>query len=123
MAFNSAATRNSTWIATKALSMIGAASVDNPPSASDMALALDRLDTINQDLADRGIYYQPDLDQTPASVAKWIANALALDLKPDFGDRTPVGQDAIQPQTAVDANLRRIGAENLAYGPQKVSYF
>src|SRR5690242_15216033 len=101
MAFPVSATRNSSWIATQALSRIGASSVDNPPSAEDLALALDRLDVVASNLQARGIVYIADLDSVPAGVAHELANALGLALMPDFGDLSPEGQSAIPPQPAI----------------------
>ncbi len=123
MAFPVTPTRNSSWIATQALTRIGAASVDNPASAEDLALALDRLDVVASNLQGRGVLYVADLDMTPAGIAHELANALALALQPDFGDATPPGQGALPPQAQIDANLRRITADLVSYGPQQVSFF
>lgn len=122
MAFPVTPTRDSTWIATKALSRIGASSVDNPPSAEDLALALDALDATVANLQGRGIIYIADLDSVPSGVAQELSDALARDLLPDFGDLTG-GQSSIPPQAQIDANLKRIMADVPSYGPQKVSYF
>jgi len=123
MAFPINLTRDGSWIATSALTRIGAASVDNPPSAEDLALALDRLDVISQNLAARGIILVADLDRTPAAIAQEMANALALSLQADFGSNAPPGSGALPPQEAIDANLRRITADTIAYGPQQAAYF
>ena len=77
---------------------IGAASVDNPASPEDLALALDRLDVLVQNLQGRGILYLADVDTTPSSIAHEVANALALSLQPDFGDNTPPGSGALPSQ-------------------------
>jgi hypothetical protein len=123
MSFASGATRNSIWIATQALTRIGAASVDNPPSAEDLTLAIDRLDVIAQNLQARGILYLADLDATPSGIAHEVANALALSLQPDFGNTAPPGQGAIPSQGEIDMNLRRITADLVSYGPQQVTFF
>ena len=123
MAFPVTPTRDSNWIAAQALSRLGAASVDNPPSAEDLALALDRLDVVASNLQGRGIVYVADIDTTPAGIAHELANALALALQPDFGDPTPQGQGPLPPQAVIDDNLKRITADLVSYGPQKVSFF
>ena len=123
MTFPVSPTRNSSWIATQALTRIGAASVDNPPAAEDLALALDRLDVVSSNLQGRGVIYLADLDATPAAIAHELANALALALQPDFGSETPPGQGALPPQAQIDANLRRITADLVSYGPAQVSFF
>ncbi len=123
MAFPVTPTRNSSWIATQALTRLGAASVDNPASAEDLALALDRLDVVTSNLQGRGIVYVADLDSTLAAIAHELANALALSLQPDFGDETPQGQGALPPQAQIDVNLKRITADLVGYGPQLVSFF
>src|SRR5260370_41151351 len=117
MPFPTSATRDSVWIASNALARIGAASVDNPASAEDLALALDRLDVIAKNLAARGILYLADVDATPSGIAHEVANALALSLQPDFGSNAPPGSGALPAQEAIDANLRRITADLIAYGP------
>jgi|SRR5580704_19610378 hypothetical protein len=123
MAFPVTPTRNSSWIATAALNRLGKASVDNPASAEDLALALDRLDVVASNLQGRGVVYLADLDATPAALAHELANALALALQPEFGDDTPQGQGALPPQAVIDANLRRITSDLVGYGPQLVSFF
>jgi hypothetical protein len=123
MTFPVTPARNSSWIATQALSRIGAASVDNPASAEDLALALDRLDVVASNLQGRGVLYVADLDTTPAGIAHELANALALALQPDFGDATPPGQGALPAQAQIDANLKRITADLVSYGPQQTSFF
>ncbi|MBW0001926.1 MAG: hypothetical protein JO216_00440 [Hyphomicrobiales bacterium] len=123
MTFPTSASRGSIWIATSALSRIGAASVDNPVSPEDLALALDRLDVVVQNLQGRGVLYLADVDTTPSALAHEIANALALSLQPDFGDNAPPGTGALPPQDAIDANIRRITADLVSYGPQQATYF
>jgi hypothetical protein len=123
MTFPVTPARNSSWIATQALSRIGAASVDNPASAEDLALALDRLDVVASNLQGRGVLYVADLDTTPAGIAHELANALALALQPDFGHATPPGQGSLPAQAQIDANLKRITADLVSYGPQQVSFF
>jgi hypothetical protein len=123
MTFATSATRDSSWIATNALTRIGAASVDNPASPEDLALALDRLDVLVQNLQGRGILYLADVDTIPSSIAHEVANALALSLQPDFGDNTPPGSGALPSQDVIDANLRRITADLVSYGPQQATYF
>src|SRR5260370_40972393 len=118
MPFPTSATRDSVWIASNALARIGAASVDNPASAEDLALALDRLDVIAQNLAARGILYLADIDATPSGIAHEAANALALSLQPDFGNNTPPGSGALPSQEAINANRRLITPEPIASGPQ-----
>jgi hypothetical protein len=122
MTFINNVTRDSKWIATKALTRLGVASVDNPPSAEDMQLALDQLDTTYQDLSTRGVIYLADLDQTPASYATWLAERLAIDLKGDYGNQAPDGQSALRPMPMVEVALRRLSADTPSYGPQKVEF-
>ena len=123
MTFSTSASRDSSWIATSALSRIGAASVDNPVSPEDLALALDRLDVVVQNLQGRGVLYLADVDNTPSALAHEIANALALSLQPDFGNNAPPGSGALPPQDAIDTNIRRITADLVSYGPQQATYF
>jgi hypothetical protein len=123
MSFPVTPTRNSSWIATQALTRIGAASVDNPAAPEDLALALDRLDVVASNLQGRGVLYVADLDTTPVAIAHELASALALSLMPDFGDETPQGQGALPTQAQIDTNLKRITADLVGYGPQVVSYF
>lgn len=122
MAFIVTPTRDSTWIATQALSRIGASSVDNPPSPEDLTLAIDRLDAVAQNLQGRGVLYIADLDSVPSGIAHELANAVGLALQPDFGDNSPPGSGAIPSQVQIDANLRRITADMVAYGPQTVRF-
>jgi hypothetical protein len=122
MTFIPTSVRDSTWIAEQALFRLLKASVDNPPAAEDLALALDRLDSVYQNLQGRGVVYVADLDQTPAGIAEELAWALAAGLKASFGDMTPEGQDAIPPSAVTNANLRRISSADPSYGPQKVSF-
>jgi hypothetical protein len=123
MSFATSSIRDSTWIATSALTRIGAASVDNPAPVEDLALALDRLDVVVQNLQARGILYLADVDRTPSGIAHELANALALSLQPDFGDNTPPGAGALPPQDVIDANLRRQTADLVSYGPQQATYY
>ena len=123
MTFPTSATRDSSWIAASALSRIGAASVDNPSSPEDLALALDRLDVLVQNLQGRGILYLADVDTTPSALAHEIANALALSLQPDFGNNTPPGAGALPSQDVINANIRRITADLVSYGLQHTTYF
>ncbi|MBV9974387.1 MAG: hypothetical protein JO105_03235 [Hyphomicrobiales bacterium] len=123
MTFPTSATRDSSWIATSALSRIGAASVDNPASPEDVALALDRLDVVVQNLQGRGVLYLADVDDTPSALAHEIANALALSLQPDFGNNAQPGSGALPSQDVTDANIRRITADLVSYGVQRVAYF
>jgi hypothetical protein len=116
-------TRDLDWIATQALTRVGAVSVDNPASAEDLALAQDRVDVVAQDLQARGICYVADLDSTPAGLAHQLANAVAISLLADFGDRSPPGQNPLPPLALVENNLRRISSDLISYGPQQVSYF
>jgi hypothetical protein len=123
MSFATSPVRDSAWIAASALTRIGASSVDNPASPEDLALALDRLDVVAQNLQARGILYLADLDATPSGIANELANALALSLQPDFGANAPPGSGALPTQDAIDANLRRISAELISYGPQQALFF
>ena len=116
-------TRDSNWIATKCLSRLGAASVDNPPSAEDMQLALDQLDATLQDLMKRGLCYLADLDKCDAPLATWLAERVAIELKPDFGNNTPDGQSALKPLALVELAIRRLSADVPSYGPQTVSFY
>lgn len=122
MSFIPTPVRDSTWIAEQALFRLLKASVDNPPAAEDLALALDRLDSVYQNLQGRGVVYVADLDQTPAAIAEELAWALASALKASFGDMTPEGQDAIPSSVVTNANLRRISSADPSYGPQKVTF-
>jgi hypothetical protein len=97
--------------------------VDNPPSAEDMQLALDQLDATLQDLMKRGICYLADLDQCDASLATWLAERVAIELKPDFGNNTPDGQSALKPLALVELAIRRLSADQPSYGPQTVSFY
>jgi hypothetical protein len=123
MTFPVGATRNSTWIAASALTRIGAVSVDNPASAEDLTLALDRLDVIVQNLQGRGILYLGDVDTTPSALAEEIAKSLALSLMPDFGNNAPQGSGALPTQAEIDSNIRRINSDLPSYGPQQASYW
>lgn len=115
-------TRNSNWIANKALVKLGKASVDNLPAAEDMTLALDALDATIQDLMERGVCYIPDLDSTPAAYADWLAERAAINLKADYGYSTPDGQGALKPIGMVELALRRLSADTPSYGPQQVEF-
>lgn len=123
MAYIVNATRDSRWIANKALVRLGTSSVDNPPSADDLNLALDQLDATYQDLQARGVVYLPDLDATPASYATWLAERVAIDLKPDFGNQAPDGQSALKSIGMVETALRRLSADVPSYGPQQVEFY
>jgi hypothetical protein len=115
-------TRDSNWIATKALTRLGEVSVDNPPSSEDLNLALDQLDATYLDLQARGVCYIPDLDVTPSAYATWIAERVAIDLKADYGYQAPDGQAALKPLSMVETALRRLSADEPSYGPQKVEF-
>lgn len=115
--------RDSTWVATQAMAMIGATSVDNPPSADDLTLAVNRLNDVADDLRLRGVIYLADLDNIPAGVALHVARALALAIQPDFGNSAPPGSAAVPPQDVTEAALRRITAQDVSYGPQRMSFF
>ena len=123
MAYTLTASRNAKWIATKALVRLGEVSVDNPPSAEDLQLALDQLDATYQDLQSRGVVYIADLDDTPAAYATWLAERLAIDLKPDYGNQAPDGQSALKSIGMVETALRRLSADVPSYGPQQVEFF
>lgn len=116
-------TRNSAWIANKMLVKLGQASVDNPAGPEDTQLALDMLDLTMQDLAVRGVCYIPDLDNTPAAYADWLAERAAINLKADYGYQLPDGQAALKPVGMVELALRRISADIPSYGPQKVEFY
>lgn len=122
MVFIPTPTRDSNWIAVQALTRLGRASVDNPAAPEDIALAVDRLDAVSQDLQGRGILYVADLDNVPASVAQNLADRIAIALKPDFGDTTPDGQGTLPPVLEVEARLRRLSADTPSYGPQQVQF-
>jgi hypothetical protein len=122
MAFPVTATRDSTWIATKALVRLGKASVDNPPSADDLTLFLDGLDALADTLAKRGIVYVADLDSVPSGIADELASALAIKMKPDMGDDSADGE-GLPPILLVESNLRRMGADAAgSFGPQQVQW-
>lgn len=116
------ATRDANWIATKALVRLGEVSVDNPPSAEDLQLALDQLDATYLDLEKRGVVYIADLDETPSSYATWMAERLAIDLKADYGNQAPDGQSSLKPISMVEMALRRLSADVASYGPQQVEF-
>jgi hypothetical protein len=123
MSFITIPTRDSNWIAVQALTRVGKASVDNPPQAEDLALAIDRLDVVAANLAGRGIVYIADLDSVPSGLAHEVANALALSIQPDFGDMTPPGQGPLPPQAVTDMNLKRITSADVSYGPAQVRFW
>lgn len=116
-------TRDSNWLANKALVKLGKASVDNLPAAEDMTLALDVLDLTVQDLMKRGVVYIPDLDSTPAAYADWLAERTAINLKSDYGYAVPDGQGALKPIGMVELALRRLSADIPSYGPMAVEFY
>jgi hypothetical protein len=115
-------TRDANWLATKALTKLGKASVDNPPAPEDMTLTLDALEVTVQDLIKRGICYIADLDATPAAYADWLAERTAIALKSDYGYAMPDGQGALKPIGMVELALRRLSADIPSYGPQEVEF-
>jgi hypothetical protein len=124
MTFAVTETRDSTWIATRALEHIIKASVDNPPTPEDMITALDQLDALAANLAERGIILIADLDTVRSGVADELARRLAVALKTTFGVDIPPEADTLGPPGAIELNLRRMGAiAAQSFGPAKVSFW
>jgi hypothetical protein len=113
-----ALSRNSTQIATDALTRIGACSPADPPSPEDLATALDRLTLVQSDLAHRGVIYIPHIDQVPNAIAHHVANLLGLFLMSDFG-ATNVN---LPPQDSTETALRRLTAVGPSYETLRVEF-
>jgi hypothetical protein len=124
MTFAVTATRDSTWVATRALEHIIRASVDNPPSPEDMLTALDQLDALAANLSLRGIISIADLDMVPSGIADELGRRLAVQLKTTFGVDISPDQDTLGPPGPIELNLRRMDAiAAQSFGPAKVSFW
>jgi hypothetical protein len=115
-----ALSRNSTQIATDALTRIGVCSPADPPSAEDLATALDRLTLVQSDLIQRGVVYVANIEEVPNAVAHHLANMLGLFLMADFG--ASAGSVNLPPQDSTETALRRLTAVKPIFTTLRADY-